>query len=137
MGGYPSRRPGYCTGNRGRRSISWRSQLLAFARVFLTNPGIVVLDEASSRLDPATEHQVEQAVETLLTGRTALVIAHRLKTIQRSDDILLLENGRIREWGPRAELEQNPDSHFSHLLRTARESGGIVTDLNVPVSEVH
>jgi len=63
------------------------AQLLAFARIFLKDPGIVILDEASSRLDPATEHLIEKAVDRLTAGRTALVIAHRLKTLQRADKI--------------------------------------------------
>ena len=67
------------------------AQLLAFVRIFLKDPAIVVLDEASSRLDPATEHLIERAIDTLVTGRTALVIAHRLKTVQRADKIMILE----------------------------------------------
>jgi ABC-type multidrug transport system fused ATPase/permease subunit len=94
------------------------AQLLAFARVFLQNPGLVVLDEASARLDVATEQLIERAVDRLLQGRTAVVIAHRLSTIMRADDILILDNGCIRETGRRAELLHNPDSYFSHLLQT-------------------
>lgn len=97
------------------------AQLLAFARVFLKDPGVVVLDEASSRLDPVTEHIIEQAIDKLLKGRTAIIIAHRLSTIQRADNILILENGCIREQGSRAELATDPASHFSHLLRTGNE----------------
>ncbi|GHO85343.1 ABC transporter ATP-binding protein [Dictyobacter formicarum] len=124
-------------GTAGEGLSAGEAQLLAFARVFLTNPGIVVLDEASSRLDPATEHQIERAVDKLLNGRTALVIAHRLKTIQRVDDILLLEEGRIREWGPRMELEQDPDSHFSRLLHTAQEIDSAVTSQPESANEAH
>jgi len=83
------------------------------------------LDEASSRLDPATEQLVERAVSKLLrpaTGRrTGIIIAHRLATIQRADDILILEGGRILEYGAREQLAGNPDSHFAHLLRTGME----------------
>src|SRR5207244_779057 len=60
------------------------AQLLAFARVFLRQPGLVILDEASSRLDPVTERRIERAVDRLLDGRTAVVIAHRLSTVQRA-----------------------------------------------------
>jgi len=67
------------------------AQLLAFARVFLREPGLVILDEASSRLDPATERKIERAVDRLLTGRTAIVIAHRPTTIQRANQLLTLE----------------------------------------------
>lgn len=67
------------------------AQLLAFARVFLKDPGLVILDEASSRLDPATEALLERAVDRLLAGRTAIIIAHRLHTVARADQILRLE----------------------------------------------
>ncbi|MHA1451137.1 MAG: ABC transporter ATP-binding protein, partial [Candidatus Hodarchaeales archaeon] len=94
------------------------SQLLAFTRVFLKNPRIVVLDEASSRLDPATEHLIEKAIDKLLHDRTAIIIAHRLKTLDRADEILLMENGQVIETGKRTELAKDPESHFSQLLRT-------------------
>ena len=97
------------------------AQLLAFTRVFLKNPGLVVLDEASSRLDPATEQLIERAVDRLLRGRTAIIVAHRLSTVQRADKILILEGGRILEAGPREALAADPDSHFAGLLRTGLE----------------
>jgi ABC-type multidrug transport system fused ATPase/permease subunit len=78
----------------------------------------VILDEASSRLDPATERLIGRAVERLIAGRTTIIIAHRLETVQRVDDILILEAGRIVERGQRALLAQDSDSRFSHLLRT-------------------
>jgi ATP-binding cassette, subfamily B, bacterial len=93
-------------------------QLLAFARVFLADPGLVVMDEASSRLDPATEQKIERAVDALLRGRTALIIAHHLATVQRADDILILQDGRVVEYGPRRALAARPDSRFARLLRT-------------------
>jgi len=96
-------------------------QLLAFARVFLADPGLVVLDEASSRLDPATEQRIERAVDALLRGRTALIIAHHLATVQRADDILILQDGRMLEYGPRRELAARPDSRFAQLLRTGMQ----------------
>ncbi len=94
------------------------AQLLAFARIFLKDPGIVILDEASSRLDPATEHLIEKAVDRLIKGRTALIIAHRLTTVQRADKIMILESGHIEEFGDRQALTLNPDSRFNQLLRT-------------------
>lgn len=97
------------------------AQLLAFVRVFLRDPGLVILDEASSRLDPATERLIERAVDKLLRDRTGVVIAHRLSTVQRADEIMILENGHIREHGPRAELARDPGSRFSQLLRTGLE----------------
>ncbi len=101
------------------------AQLLAFARLFLADPGLVILDEASSRLDPATEQLVERAVGKLLRPevgrRTGIIIAHRLATVQRADDILILDRGRILEHGPREQLVRDPDSHFAQLLRTGME----------------
>jgi ATP-binding cassette, subfamily B, bacterial len=93
-----------------------QAQLLAFARVFLKNPGLVILDEASSRLDPITEKLIEQAIAQLLHNRTGIIIAHRLATIQRVDQILILENGKVMEYGDRQRLVQNPNSRFSQLL---------------------
>jgi ATP-binding cassette subfamily B protein len=95
-----------------------QAQLLAFARVFLAHPDLVILDEASSRLDPATEQLIEKAIDMLLTKRTGIVIAHRLNTVQRADDILILEDGTVREMGNRELLAQDPTSHFHHLLAT-------------------
>ena len=69
------------------------AQLLAMARLFLQDPGLVIMDEASSRLDPATETLLERAVDRLLQGRTAIVIAHRLRTVERADQILNLTEG--------------------------------------------
>ncbi len=93
------------------------AQLLAFGRVLLKDPRLVILDEATSRLDPVTEVWVEQAVARLLQGRTALVIAHRLHTLTRADKILLLEQGQVVEFGQRAALAQDATSHFAALLR--------------------
>lgn len=95
-----------------------QAQLLAFARVFLKNPGLVILDEASSRLDPETENRIEYAVNKLLEGRTGVIIAHRLKTVQRADQILILEQGRIVEYSDRTTLVNDPDSRFAQLLKT-------------------
>jgi len=94
------------------------AQLLAFARVFLRDPGLLILDEASSRLDPLTERRIEQAIDRLLEGRTGIVIAHRLATIQRVDHVLILDDRGVREWGPRETLAVDPSSAFSALLRT-------------------
>jgi ATP-binding cassette subfamily B protein len=95
-----------------------QGQLVAFARVFLQGPQLVILDEASSRLDPATERQVERAVDRLLGERTAIIIAHRLATVQRADSILLFEDGQVIEYGNRRELLADPASRFSELMRT-------------------
>ncbi|MDP9321238.1 MAG: ABC transporter ATP-binding protein/permease [Chloroflexota bacterium] len=97
------------------------AQLLAFARVFLRDPGLVVLDEASSRLDPVTERHIERAIDSLLEDRTAVVVAHRVATVDRCDEILILEDGRIVEHGRRTVLAADPSSRFSELLRTGLE----------------
>lgn len=106
----------------GAQSVSaGEAQLLAFTRLLLRNPGVVILDEAASRLDPVTEQRLERAIDRILAGRTAIVIAHRLHTLQRADDILILEGGRIVEYGPRRQLAANPDSRFARLLRRGLE----------------
>ena len=97
------------------------AQLLAFARVFLTDPGLVILDEASSRLDPATEQRVEMALDKLLQNRTGIIIAHRLATVQRADEIMILERGQVREHDTRSRLMADPQSRFSQLLQTGLE----------------
>jgi ABC-type multidrug transport system fused ATPase/permease subunit len=97
------------------------AQLLAFVRVFLKDPGLVILDEASSRLDPATETLLERATDRLLANRTGIVIAHRLRTVQRADAILILEGGRMIEFGPRPQLATDSNSRFYRLLQTGLE----------------
>ena len=97
------------------------AQLLAFTRVFLKDPGLVILDEASSRLDPVTEQRIERAIDKLLRDRTAIIIAHRLATVHRADEIMILENGRVRERGARAHLARDRRSRFYQLLQTGLE----------------
>jgi ABC-type multidrug transport system fused ATPase/permease subunit len=106
----------------GNRSLSaGEAQLLAFTRVFLRNPGLVILDEASSRLDPATEQRLERAIDKLLQNRTAIIIAHRLGTIHRADDIMILDGGRMIEYGERKQLALDSNSRFYRLLQTGLE----------------
>jgi ATP-binding cassette subfamily B protein len=102
-----------------------QAQLLAFARVFLRNPGVVVLDEASSRLDPATERALEHAVDRLLRGRTVILIAHRLATVSRAGTVLILEGGEVAEYGPRAILEADPASRLARLLAAGLEPAAV------------
>lgn len=101
-----------------------QAQLLAFARVFLKDPGLVILDEASSRLDSTTANLIECAVDRLLEGRTGIIIAHRLGTVQRANQIMILDNGRTIEYGVRENLAKNPASHFAQLLKS-----GLTTEL--------
>lgn len=97
------------------------AQLLSFARVFLKDPGLVILDEASSRLDPVTERLLERAIDKLLERRTGIIIAHRLATVQRANTIMILENGHCCEYGQREMLASDPDTRFARLLRTGLE----------------
>ncbi|MEO8083045.1 MAG: ABC transporter ATP-binding protein [Ardenticatenales bacterium] len=104
------------------------AQLLAFARVFLGDPGLVVLDEASSRLDPATEARLTDAMTRLAAGRTVIVIAHRLATVQRLDAVCLLAGGRVIEHGPRAALAADGTSRYARLLAAGLEDLDTVLD---------
>ena len=106
----------------GSRSLSaGEAQLLAFTRVFLKNPGLVILDEASSRLDPATEQKLERAMDKLLHDRTAIIIAHKLHTLHRAHDVLILEKGNVIEYGDRVQLSSDATSRFYQLLQTGME----------------
>ncbi len=93
-------------------------QLLAFARVFLQDPSVVLLDEPSARLDPATEAMLAGATQRLFGGRTVLIIAHRLETVRVADEIMVVSQGRIVEHGERSMLEADAGSIYSGLLRT-------------------
>ncbi len=101
----------------GQALSAGEAQLLAFTRLYLKNPGLLVLDEATSRLDPITQWRVERAVDRLSQGRSAIIIAHRLRTVMRADEVLILEGGRVVEYGPREELVADPHSRFSALLK--------------------
>jgi ATP-binding cassette subfamily B protein len=105
----------------GGRLSAGQAQLLALARVFLADPGLVILDEASSRLDPATEYLIKEAITRLLEDRTGILIAHRLSTVQRTHEIMILQDGQVLEHGERTALAASPDSHFRRLLRTGLE----------------
>jgi ABC-type multidrug transport system fused ATPase/permease subunit len=98
------------------------AQLLAFARVFLRDPGVLILDEATSHLDPATQQRVGQAMDALLLDRTVIIIAHRLETLHRADDILILEQGHIKEYGSRQALADDASSIYASLLRRGMEA---------------
>jgi ABC-type multidrug transport system fused ATPase/permease subunit len=97
---------GYDTelGERGFRLSLGQRQLIAFARALLADPSILILDEATSSVDVATEHRVGRALRRLLHGRTAFVIAHRLSTIRNANTIVVLEHGRVVEQGTHDEL---------------------------------
>jgi ABC-type multidrug transport system fused ATPase/permease subunit len=92
------------------------AQLLALARVWLRDPDLVVLDEATARVDPETEWRLEAAVTELMRGRTALVIAHRLSTLRSVDEVMVFDRGRLVEHGDRADLVGDDESRFARLL---------------------
>jgi ATP-binding cassette subfamily B protein len=91
-------------GERGSSISVGERQLLSFARALAYDPRVLILDEATSSVDSALEERIEQALETLMRGRTSLVIAHRLSTVQNADRILVLHHGELREEGTHAEL---------------------------------
>lgn len=91
------------------------AQLLAFARVLITDPGLLVLDEASSRLDPRSRERFDAALRRILDGRTAVIIAHRLDAVRNADQVLVLGDGQVIEHGDRQALMADPDSEFSRL----------------------
>lgn len=105
----------------GQGLSAGEGQLLALTRVFLRDPGLVILDEASSRLDPATEQMIERAIDKLLIGRTAIIIAHRLGTVDRADKIMILDEGNLVEYGARQALSEDTSSRFYNLLQTGLE----------------
>jgi ABC-type multidrug transport system fused ATPase/permease subunit len=100
------------TGEGGQALSAGEKQLLAFARALSINPKILVLDEATSHVDPETERFVQEGLAQLLKGRTAIVIAHRLSTIQHADRIVVLHKGRVRETGNHTELMAQKGIYF-------------------------
>src|SRR5271165_4024659 len=115
---------GYATdvAKRGGRLSAGQRQLIAFARAFLADPAVLILDEATSSLDIPSERMVQRALETVLADRTALVIAHRLSTVQIADRVLVLDHGRIVEDGPPDELIGRTGGRYAALHRAWMES---------------
>jgi ATP-binding cassette, subfamily B, bacterial len=105
---------------------SGQAQLLALSRALLREPSVVVLDEATSRVDPATQFAIGSAIARLVRGRTAIVIAHRLETLDICDDILVLSHGELVEYGPRLALAADPTSHYARLRAAGAESEELV-----------
>src|SRR5205814_2376329 len=123
-------------GERGVKLSGGERQRIAIARVFLTDPSIVILDEATSSLDTESEHMIQKAFDRLLRGRTTIVIAHRLKTVRRADHVIPLQWGVVQEQGTHEELWAR-DGLYRRLcslqmLDVARSEGSAKTVVTVP-----
>jgi ATP-binding cassette, subfamily B, bacterial len=101
--------------SRGARLSAGQRQLVAFARAFLADPAVLILDEATSSLDVPSERLVQRALRTILAERTAIIIAHRLSTVEIADRVLVLDQGEIVEDGPPAQLIARADGRFAGL----------------------
>ena len=107
----------YVVGERGVTLSTGQRQLISFLRVYLRNPKILILDEATSSIDSHTEQILQNALEKISEGRTTIVIAHRLSTIVNSDKILLLENGKVLEEGSHSKL-MNENGEYAKMYNT-------------------
>ncbi len=108
--------------NQGGRLSAGQRQLVAFARAFLADPAVLILDEATSSLDVPSERLVQRALRTVLAGRTAVIIAHRLSTVEIADRVLVMEHGRVVEDGSPAALAARDGGRFAALHRAWEES---------------
>ena len=117
---------GYQTlvGERGVKLSGGERQRVALARAFLANAPVLILDEATSSLDSESEALIQQAMDRLMSGRTSIVIAHRLSTVRAMDRILVFEHGRIVEEGNHEALLRRSHGHYRRLFE--RQSGSVV-----------
>jgi ATP-binding cassette, subfamily B, bacterial len=115
---------GYDTdvGKRGSRLSAGQRQLITFARAFLADPAVLILDEATSSLDIPSERSVQRALQTVLADRTAVIIAHRLSTVEIADRALVIENGQVVEDGPPTELTARTEGRYASLHKAWLDS---------------
>lgn len=116
----------YEVGERGNNLSTGQRQLLAFARTLAHNPRILVLDEATSSIDTETEALIQDAIAKLMEGRTCIVIAHRLSTVQRADRIIVLHHGEVRETGTHQELLAQRGLYHTLYLLQYKDQNGVV-----------
>ena len=112
-------------GEGGNRLSTGQKQLISFARAILTNPSIFVLDEATSSVDTETEQLIQNAIQTVLEGRTSFIIAHRLSTIRSADRILVIQNGRITEDGTHRQLIAKQGYYYQLYTNQFQEEQGL------------
>ncbi|MEH6408481.1 MAG: ATP-binding cassette domain-containing protein, partial [Leeuwenhoekiella sp.] len=105
----------YNVKERGAMLSSGQRQLIAFLRAYVSNPSILVLDEATSSVDSNSEHLIQKAIAKITKGRTSIVIAHRLATIKKADKIIVMEKGQIVEMGTHKELLKKEGGHYRNL----------------------
>jgi subfamily B ATP-binding cassette protein MsbA len=105
----------YNVKERGIMLSSGQRQLIAFLRVYVSNPQILILDEATSSIDSASEILIQNATEKLTKNRTSLIIAHRLATVKKADNIIVMDSGNIIEQGSHKELINNIDGYYKKL----------------------
>jgi ABC-type multidrug transport system fused ATPase/permease subunit len=103
-------------GERGVQLSGGQRQRIAIARAMIRNPKVLILDEATSALDTGSERQVQEALDRLMKGRTSIVIAHRLSTVKDCDQVLVLDQGEVKEMGHPSALLQDPSSLYGKML---------------------
>jgi ATP-binding cassette subfamily B protein len=114
---------GYDTvvGERGHTLSGGERQRVSIARAVLSNPRILILDEATSSVDTETEHKIQEALDRLIEGRTVFAVAHRLSTLRKAHRLFVIEDGAITEMGTHAELLEKPDGTYAKLVRMQQE----------------